>query len=82
MKKEPDLVIHMREKRAKMVDERGKRDANRGRGTAEPLGYWRGRRKLFEQRSLASAHRSRHRSIMPRFPSCSCSSSSSMFFFP
>ena len=53
----------MREERAKVVDEGREREANRGGGTAEPLGYWRGRGKLFEQRSLASAHRSRHRSI-------------------
>lgn len=61
----------MREERAKVIDEGREREANWGRGTAEPLGNWRRRRKLFEQRSLGSAHRSRHRcsiaTIVPAF---------------
>jgi len=47
---------------AKLVEEREGREANRRRGTTEPLGEWRRRRKVFEERSLASAHSSRHRS--------------------
>jgi len=54
--------------RAKLVDEREGREANRRRGTAEPLGEWRRRRKVFEEGSLGSAHSSRHRSSTQTLP--------------